>query len=158
VEAASRRFTMDLTPELRSLLVAEADRARVAVAADCAAVSRWDRADGVLRTLVNVGRLFPGEEHFPVDESYPLDTFPATAALLRHGRAYLNPIDVSSAAVAATRGYGSHSGVPVLVGGEIWGELWAGRRIGQRTLSTGDVAHLQRLAARLGEVLAAHEG
>jgi len=56
-ERRSRRSALPMTLELRSLLVAEAERARIAVEADTAAVSVWDRADGVMRTLVNIGRI-----------------------------------------------------------------------------------------------------
>src|SRR3978361_2125031 len=72
-----------LNTQLRCLLLAEAERARNAVQADCGAISRWERATDVMRTLVNVGTLWPGDERFPEDELYPLDSFPAVAGLLR---------------------------------------------------------------------------
>lgn len=142
--------------QLRSLLLAEAERARATVRADCAAISRWERATDVLRTLVNVGALEPGEERFPADDVYPLDSFPAVAALLREGRPYLNPGDVSSAAVAAQQRYGSSAGVPVVVDGERWGELWAARRVGAQPLNEGDLERLTLIAGRLGDALAPH--
>src|SRR3954467_9054130 len=95
-----------LSTQLRTLLLAEAERARSAVQADCGAISRWERDLDVMRTLVNVGMLAPGESRFPEDEIYPLASFPAVAALLREGRSYLNPGDVSSVAIAAHQRYG----------------------------------------------------
>src|SRR4051794_25436231 len=103
-----------LPTQLRTLLLAEAERARNAVEAECGAISRWERDADVMRTLVNVGLLAPGESRFPEDEIYPLDSFPAVAALLRDGKSYLNPGDVSSLAVAAHQRYGSHAGVPIV--------------------------------------------
>jgi GAF domain-containing protein len=141
--------------QLRSVLVAEAERARIAVDGECSSISRWERDADVLRTLVNAGRLVPGDERFPADEVYPLDSFPALAALLREGRAYLNPEDVSSAAVAAHQRYGSNAGVPIVVDGECWGELWVGRGLGHAPLTGGDVDQLHLAADRLGDALAA---
>jgi GAF domain-containing protein len=145
-----------LSPELRSLLVAEAERARIAVQADSAAISRWEHGADVMRTLVNVGSLLPGDDRFPEDELYPLDSFPAVAALLRDGKAYLNPDDVSSVAVAAHQRYGSHAGVPIVVGDQRWGELWVSRGLGEQMLTGGDLDQLHLVADRLGDALAAH--
>jgi GAF domain-containing protein len=145
-----------LSSQLRCLLLAEAERARNAVQADSAAISRWEHGADVMRTLVNVGTLPPGEERFPEDELYPLDSFPAVAALLREGRPYLNPRDVSSAAVAAHQRYGSQAGVPVVVEGERWGELWVSRRLGAPVLSFGDLDCLALVADRLGDALGRH--
>jgi GAF domain-containing protein len=145
-----------LSSQLRSLLVAEAERARVAVAADCAAISCWDRPADTLRTLVNVGHLRKGDERFPVDELYPLDSFPAVARLLRDGRPYLDPEDVASAAIAAHQRYGSHAAVPIVVSGDRWGELWVARRPGAAPLTGGDIDRLHLVADRLGDALAAH--
>jgi hypothetical protein len=138
---------------LRSLLVAEAERARIAIDADCSAISVWDRDGDVLRTLVNAGQLMPGDDRFPESELYPLDTFPTMAVLLRDGRAYLNPADVSSLAVAAFQRYGSHAAVPVDAAGERWGELWAGRAIGRPPLTALDLDRLHLVADRLGAAL-----
>ena len=49
-------------------------------------ISRWERERGVLRTLINVGELGPGEERWPHDEQYPLAEYGEVAELLRQGR------------------------------------------------------------------------
>src|SRR4051794_21192990 len=105
-----------LSSELRSLLIAEAERARLAVGADCAAISHWERDGDILRVLVNVGILRPQYERLPADEVYPLDSFPAVARLLRAQIAYLDPGDVASAALVAGQGYVSHAAVPIVIG------------------------------------------
>jgi GAF domain-containing protein len=147
-----------LTPELRTLLVAETERARIAIDADFAAASYWDREAGVLRTLVNVGMLKRGEERFPQDEIYPLDTFPAMANLLRTGTPYLDPQDVSSAAVAAQQDYGTQAGVAIVAEGEVWGELWAARVVGGTRLGRVEVEQLTSVAERIGDAIAGYAG
>jgi GAF domain-containing protein len=144
------------TPELRSLLAAEAERALRRLPAGSVAISRWQRDTDCLHTLVNVGRLLAGEESFPGDEQYPLDTFPAVAALLRFGRPYLDPGDVASLAVLAQMGYHSQAAVPVIVEGRVWGELWAATGAPDRHLTVDDIFALAILADGGGRVLAAH--
>jgi GAF domain-containing protein len=149
---------LTLTPELRSLLVAEAERARIAIDADFAAASYWDRAAGALRTLVNVGMLNQGEQRFPESELYPLDAFPAMAHLLRTGTPYLDPQDVSSAAVAAQQQYGTQAGVAIVAEGVVWGELWAARVVGGAPLGHADVEQLTDIAGRIGDAIAGYAG
>jgi GAF domain-containing protein len=143
-----------LPTEQRCVLITEAERARIALDAEMASVGCWERDAGVLRTLVNVGELEPGEERYPADELYQLDSFPAIAALLRRGRAYLDPGDVASASLAARQVLGSHAAVPVVVEGEIWGELWVARAPGRPALTEVDVGRLRIVASRLGDGLA----
>ncbi len=47
-----------------------------------AAICVWERELGRLRVLVNVGELAPGEEQFPVDETYPVHDFPEITEFL----------------------------------------------------------------------------
>ena len=142
-----------LSAQLRSLLISEAERARIAVAADCAAISCWERDTDILRTLVNVGILEPQYVRLPEDEIYPLDSFPTVAKLLRTRVSYLDPDDVASQALAAEQQYISHAAVPVVVGDNCWGELWVGRRSGGQRFTGGDVDCLHRIADRLGDAL-----
>jgi GAF domain-containing protein len=142
-------------PELLALLAEHAERALHDLDAACAAVSCWERDEGVLRTLVNVGELASADEAFPADELYPLDAFPATDALLRFGKPYLDPSDVASSAVLAHMRLRSQAAVPVVVDGRVWGELWVGVGLGGRVLDPGDLVALVRCAEAIGRVLAA---
>ena len=49
-----------------------AEEARAAIGAASLSVSRWEREQGALRTIINVGELGPGEERYPAAEIYPL--------------------------------------------------------------------------------------
>jgi GAF domain-containing protein len=141
------------TPELFTLLAAEAEKALHALDASCVAVSVWERDRGRLRTLLNVGALAAVDEPFPTGESYPLDTFPSTDALLRFGRPYLDPQDVASLAVMAQMGFASQAAVPIVAEGGVWGELWAGVAAGGRRLTAADLATLTRGAEAIGRLL-----
>jgi diguanylate cyclase (GGDEF)-like protein len=116
-------------------------------------ISRWERQRGVLRTLINVGALGPGEERWPRDEVYPLTEYRLVTDLLRHGEPYVNSIDdhepdADAVALITSLEKESELAVPVMVGGAMWGELWAagheGRRFGGR-----DIQILQAIAAQL---------
>lgn len=66
----------------RDAMRAAALSALAALEGSFAAVCVWERELGRLRVLVNVGELAPGEEEFPVDESYPVHDFPQIAEFL----------------------------------------------------------------------------
>jgi hypothetical protein len=144
------------TPELLDLLAEHTRPVMEALGVTAAAVSWWDREHDTMRTLVNVGALHPSESELPDDETYPLDAFPAVAALLRFGRPYLDPPDVSSSAVLAHLRHRSQGAVPIVCEGEVWGELWAAS--GERTLEPQDLPALSACADRIGRMLAAYAG
>jgi GAF domain-containing protein len=140
--------------DLRALLADQAELVLHELGASCAAISCWERDRDVMRTLVNVGELEPEDEAFPEEELYPLDTFPAVAALLRFGRPYLDPPDVSSSALAVHMRFGSHAAVPLVVDGRVWGELWVAAGLGGRRLAAEDVITLANAAEPIGRLLA----
>ena len=57
---------------LEEVLELAAERALEALGGSSLAISRWEQDAGVVRTLVNVGELGPGEERFPKDETLSL--------------------------------------------------------------------------------------
>ena len=145
-------------PELLDLLAEHAERVLHELDAASVAVSCWERDRGVLRTLVNVGDLRTGDEAFPAEELYPLDTFPAIDALLRFGRPYLDPADVASSAVLAHMRLGSQAAVPLVVDGRVWGEFWVAAGLEGRALAAEDLAALARCAESIGRLLAGRTG
>jgi diguanylate cyclase (GGDEF)-like protein len=117
-----------------------AEQTLTALGAASFSISRWDRPRDVLRTLINVGELGPGEERWPRDEEYSLADDKYVTGLLQQGRPYVNSIDNveegSAGGVALLRRLKKESelAVPVMYGSGVWGELWAtgtrGRRFG----------------------------
>jgi diguanylate cyclase (GGDEF)-like protein len=125
-------------------------------------ISKWERDDDAIRTLINVGQLGPSEERFPADERYALAAYPAVAGLLREARPYVTAVDDPDApqsAVELLRSHGKESelAVPIFLDGEVWGEVWATTAAGSRRFDGGDIRFLQAIADRLALVLARAE-
>ena len=95
-----------------------AEQALLALDAASLSISRWERPDNVLRTLVNVGDLGPGEERWPENQLYPVTDDQHVVELLQHGRPYISSIDdenVDPAAVAVLRRVNKESELAVAV-------------------------------------------
>ena len=140
--------------DLEQVLELAAEEARAAVGAASLSVSRWERESGRLRTLVNVGELGPEEERYPTDESYSLEEDRAASRLLENGIAYFHAVDASgadpfSAARLVRLGKESEVGVPIVVEGEAWGEVYATTASGQPRFSGEDVRFLEAVAGQL---------
>lgn len=125
-------------------------------------ISKWERDRDAMRTLINVGELGPGEERFPAEELYPLEEHPLVAKLLQDGQAYFTAVDDPAASQPAVEvltalGKDSDVGVPIVLDGAVWGEVWATTAAGSRRFDAGDVRFLQAIADRLALVLARGE-
>lgn len=128
-----------------------AEQALIALAAASLSISRWDRETNTLRTLINVGDLGPGEQPWPVHETYAVPDYPHVAALLEHHRPFVNAVDdetsePSARALLRELGKECELGVPVVYDGQTWGEIWATGTDGRR-FGPGDVALLRAIAA-----------
>jgi diguanylate cyclase (GGDEF)-like protein len=117
-------------------------------------ISRWERQRGVLRTLINVGELGPGEERWPRDEVYPLADYRYVTDLLRQGRPYVNSIDNEDEDAALDvwllrrLNKESELAVPVMYESAMWGELWATGTRGRR-FGPDDIRLLTAIAAQV---------
>jgi len=125
-------------------------------------ISKWERDQDAMRTLINVGQLGPTEQRFPDAELYPLAENPVVANLLRDGEPYRTVVDdpdASPAAVGLLEELGKESdiGVPILLDGEVWGEVWATTVPGAPQFDDNDLRFLQAIADRLALVLARAE-
>src|SRR4051812_26514435 len=78
---------------LEDVLELAAERSLAALGGASLAISRLDMEAGVVRTLVNVGELGPGEERFPQDETYLMGDYPSSAAAMREGGSAMGAID-----------------------------------------------------------------
>lgn len=147
---------------LEDVMEQAAEAALVVTGAASLSISRWEVDRAAMRTLINVGQLGPGEERFPADEVYPLADHPLVAKLLRDAEPYCTAVDdpgASPAAVAVLKALGKESdvGVPILLDGEVWGEVWATTVAGAPRFDSADARFLQAIADRLSLVLARGE-
>ena len=137
--------------DLMQTLEMAAEEARAALGASAVSIARADFDRSTLQVLVNVGVLAEGEVRFPTEEEYPFEHFPAVETLLLKGEPYLScaddPNEVPFIAEWLRKGgRSSELGVPVMVDGEVWGELWAATAPGDSPLSTDDTEFLQAAA------------
>jgi diguanylate cyclase (GGDEF)-like protein len=140
--------------DLAQVLEVAAEEARAASGAASLSVSRWDRAGGALRTMINVGVLGPGEERYPDGELYPLGEDLSGQRLLNEGVPYFNAVDdagVDPWCASRLRRLGKESevGVPILVEGEPWGEVYATTAPGEPRFRGEDVRFLEAVAGQL---------
>jgi diguanylate cyclase (GGDEF)-like protein len=140
--------------DLEEVLEVAAEEARAAIGAASLSVSRWEREQGVLRTIINVGELGPAEERYPAAEIHPLHEDPNAERLILDGDAYFNSVDApDSDEVSSNRlvrlGKESEVGVPIQVEGESWGEVYATTAPGQPRFRGADVRFLETVAGQL---------
>ncbi len=144
--------------DLTQTLEMAAEEARAALGASAVSIARADMERQTLRVLVNVGILAAGEVRFPTHEEYPFHAFPAVETLLLKGEPYLSSADDPNedptiAEWLRRRGRNSELGVPIVVDGEVWGELWAATAPGDATLSADDTEFLQAAALYVAAAL-----
>jgi diguanylate cyclase (GGDEF)-like protein len=141
---------------LEDVLELAAERALEALGCASLSISRWEA--GWIVTLVNVGRLGPGEERFPADERYPLEEYPTTARVLASGGMTLARVD-DPATDAPHRELlrrlekESSLAVPIVNEGKTWGELWAASEKGQPLLTERDGLFLRAIADQIAAAI-----
>ena len=140
--------------DLEEVLELAAEEALRATGASSLSVSRWDREENVLRTLINVGELGPREERFPKEEVYRIDEHPLLEQMVQQGQPYFNAVDDPTSdpsAVAVLRSLEKESdvAVPIVAEGEIWGEVWAATAVGKPRFRGTDVRFLEGVAGQL---------
>jgi diguanylate cyclase (GGDEF)-like protein len=139
---------------LEDVLELAAERSLEALGAASLAISRWDMEAGLVRTLVNVGELGPGEERFPEDETYSVADYPSMANVMREGGSSLAAIDdpntdPSQRELLMRLGKESSLSVPMMLRGEPWGELEVMTAPGAPRLTKTDESFLRAIADQL---------
>ncbi len=144
VVSATRRFD--------DLVEATAESARRSLDAASLSISKWDRESGVLRTLVNVGMLAPGETRFPDDETYSLDAWPDLVVLVEDRMSFVATVKDGSpeGGLLLQMGRDSSLSVPIIVEARVWGELWAARVSGQPRYEETDLDFAEAVAVQIG--------
>lgn len=139
------------THRFEDLVEATAESARSCLAGASLSISRWDRESGLLRTLVNVGLLGPGETRFPPEETYALTHWPVLTVLVEDRTSFVADVDDGSAEATLLRRRGKDSSlsVPILVEARVWGELWASRTAGQPRYVEEDLEFAEAVAVQI---------
>lgn len=139
---------------LQDVLELAAERALAAIGGASLSISRWEREAGVMRTLVNVGDLGPGEERFPEDETYSVRDYPSIITVMHQGRPYFATVDDPGADPAMRElleqlGKESSLAVPMILEGHPWGELEVMTAPGHPRVKSDDVPFLLAVANQL---------
>ena len=137
--------------------------AREALDASMVSLSVWDREVAVLRTLVNEGQLGPGEVASPVDEVYELSEMSVASDIVLRGIGYSAVVDELPQhdpvyELLTSKEKYSCLGVPLIIDGAVWGELWAARTLGMPAYGPEDVEFASLVAgqAAAGVIQAEH--
>jgi diguanylate cyclase (GGDEF)-like protein len=139
---------------LLRLLEIAAEEARVAMEAASVSVSRLVPGTLTVKTLVNVGDLGPGEERWPEDETYEMEHFANLELVLDELKMWMADVrdpglDDNERTLLERLGKGSSLGAPIIVDGQLWGEFYATRHLGEPVFDRNDVAYLEALIAIL---------
>lgn len=150
---------VDPTADSRNLVGLLADEALEIVGAASLSLSRWERDEGVLRVLVNVGQLADSEERFPDDERYAMTDYVAASRMLAAGVPYIDRLDDDTGdpagrALLRALGKGSSAAVPVYTDERLWGELYVTTALEEPPFATRDLELLTAIADILGGALA----
>ena len=147
---------------LTELVGIAADQALAALGATSISVSRWESEAEILRTLVNAGRLAPGEVRHPEEEIYRLSGDDPLKRLLLQGRSYVGVVDDPALhplerSLLERMGARSCVAVPVMLGDAAWGEIWATRDATRPDFVESDVRLLTAIAGQVAAGIARAE-
>jgi diguanylate cyclase (GGDEF)-like protein len=128
------------------------------VGASSVSISRWEREQHCVQTLINVGELGPEEERFPVNERYDLSDYPLAARLLSEGESYVisgadDELSENDRQLLDALDKGSYIGVPVVFDGRTWGKLEAFATVGARQFTRRHLPFLEAIAGQVGAAI-----
>ncbi|MDQ1664463.1 MAG: hypothetical protein QOH75_494 [Actinomycetota bacterium] len=131
-----------------------AEEGLAALGGASASVSRLEQRAGVLRTLINVGKLGPSEVRWPKNETYRLRDFSQLRGVVTELRVWTvfvgDPTaDAQEVELLRSLGKGSGLGAPLVVDGGLWGEFYATRDWNDPPFTDADVAYVEVLTAIL---------
>lgn len=137
------------------LLEIAAEEARGALYASSVSVSRLEPGTMNVRTIVNVGDLGPHEVRWPEDETYSMVEFVNLELVVDDLQTWAADVerpdcDPKELKLLRELGKGSSIGAPIIVDGQLWGEFYATRHVGEAVFDLDDIAYLEALIAILG--------
>ncbi|MCD6727894.1 MAG: diguanylate cyclase, partial [Solirubrobacteraceae bacterium] len=135
-----------------------AEHACEAIGASSLSIDRYHPDQDLLQTVVNVGDLAEGEERHPADEIYRLDEGRVMRTVLEQGGVHWCSLDDASIGEferGLLQSFGKHSSVavPIIRGGETWGQIWASRRADQPPFGERDARFLHAIAGQVGAAI-----
>ena len=144
--------------KLEEVIEIAAEEALGAIGAASLSIERWVPDRGILRTLVNVGDLAPGEERHPTDEIYQLEGDRDLRRVLEDGGTYFCSLDdpeIVGVEAELLRALGKHSSVavPIAFGADTWGQIWATRRADQPPFNERDARFLHAISGQVGSAI-----
>jgi diguanylate cyclase (GGDEF)-like protein len=164
--AAVARELSRLT-EFEDIVEHAADGALAPLNAASVSVSRQEPGTGTIRTLINTGRLGPGEQRWPDNEVYQIDKYVvgkvwagmADSFAVGELRIIVVSVDDLSAdpeEVKLLRSLNKASSIstPLVVDGRLWGEFYATRETGAASFDSIDEAFAEAYSAILSGALA----
>jgi diguanylate cyclase (GGDEF)-like protein len=158
-EALLRVVTAALAAhDLDSILELTATEARNAIGAASLSISRFEDDQRRYRVLINVGDLGPGEERFPANEVYGVDSYPRLREMAETGQPHFTSIDDPASgpeAIELLKQFEKTSdmSVPIEVEGRRWGGIWASTAAGDPAFRAPDVRFLEAIAAQIAAVV-----
>lgn len=149
--AALARAVSRSAPLLQVLEIA-AEESLAALGAASVSVSQLDHDTRTERTLVNVGKLGPTEERWPTNEVYQIDDFLNLSRYADDRSTWVIDItdpdaDPREVKLLNELEKGAAIGAPLMVDDEVWGEIYATRRVNDRAYGDDDVSYVEALAA-----------
>jgi diguanylate cyclase (GGDEF)-like protein len=140
--------------ELEEVLEVAAEQIRGALGVSSVSISRWHLAERRLQTLINVGELGPGEERWPVYETYDIAQFPLAHRVLREGRPHVTSLHAPNADPAErdlliALGKEWCAAFPIVYDGATWGEIYVTNAPGKPPLDAGELTFLADVCAQV---------
>ncbi|HVQ86881.1 MAG TPA: sensor domain-containing diguanylate cyclase [Actinomycetes bacterium] len=144
-----------------SLLLDAARAARIAMGGASVSISRWERGQGQVRVLVNEGALAEWEVERPQDEVYSVRRDQTLTDLVVQGQGFVvdvgRPTHAHWEALLLESGKVSAVDVPIVVEGQVWGDLWVARATGEAPFTDDDLEYATVVAAQVATAIAAGE-
>jgi diguanylate cyclase (GGDEF)-like protein len=140
-----------------------AEAARQALEAASLSISVWERDQGHVRVLVNVGDLAPHEQPEPIDEIYLITDYPMLIPLFSDGQGFVHyydpspasdPYDAATCTLLVDLGKASGLSVPIVLEGRVWGELFVTRAHGVAPYEDEDIDYGLAVAAQVAAGIA----
>jgi diguanylate cyclase (GGDEF)-like protein len=149
---------LGLSVRLDQMLELAAEEALKAIKASSCSISCLRPGTGALHTMINVGDLSPSEVRLPTDEIYHFDDYPHARALVSDLRIWVTQVDdpdgdPGEVALLRKLGKSSSMAAPLVVDGQLWGELYVSRSEQLKHFSEMDIAYTEALAAILSGAL-----